>query len=258
MKHLLSGKNPKKRIAFTLIELLVAIAIIALLAAILFPVFGRARENARRSSCQSNLKQQALGLLQYIQDYDERFPLMTWQEPTFGGERTGLWRVRIFPYVKSAPIFQCPSNPEPEVPPFFQTTYTNSPSGTLTMARSFSYGINELLVPIDDDPSFVSAPPLQSVSLAQIKAAALLPVLADSQVLTFNNADRLYNANDPSGGNPVNPRFARHFEGSNIAYADGHVKYRLQNTINEDPARTGFGYPFEWKIPLSPEDDRLQ
>jgi prepilin-type N-terminal cleavage/methylation domain-containing protein len=59
---------------FTLIELLVVIAIIAILAAILFPVFARARENARRASCASNLKQISLGLMQYSQDYDERFP----------------------------------------------------------------------------------------------------------------------------------------------------------------------------------------
>lgn len=59
---------------FTLIELLVVIAIIAILAAILFPVFARARENARRASCQSNLKQIGLGILQYAQDYDERYP----------------------------------------------------------------------------------------------------------------------------------------------------------------------------------------
>jgi prepilin-type N-terminal cleavage/methylation domain-containing protein len=59
---------------FTLIELLVVIAIIAILAAILFPVFARARENARRASCQSNLKQIGLGIMQYTQDYDERMP----------------------------------------------------------------------------------------------------------------------------------------------------------------------------------------
>src|SRR5688500_3211019 len=64
----------RKNRAFTLIELLVVIAIIAILAAILFPVFARARENARRASCQSNLKQIGLGVMQYVQDYDERYP----------------------------------------------------------------------------------------------------------------------------------------------------------------------------------------
>ena len=63
-----------QRTGFTLIELLVVIAIIALLAAILFPVFSRVRENARRSSCQSNLKQLALGFQQYMGDNDGRFP----------------------------------------------------------------------------------------------------------------------------------------------------------------------------------------
>mgnify|MGYP001548207113 CR=1 FL=1 len=65
-----------KRRAFTLIEMLVVVAIIAVLAAILFPVFARARENARRASCQSNLKQIALGIFMYAQDYDERMPLL--------------------------------------------------------------------------------------------------------------------------------------------------------------------------------------
>src|SRR3954469_10319714 len=92
---------------FTLIELLVVIAIIALLAAILFPVFGRARENARRSSCQSNLKQIGLGIIQYTQDYDEKFPL-SWNGQGWGATLTG-WVMEVQPYLKSTQIFQCPS-----------------------------------------------------------------------------------------------------------------------------------------------------
>ena len=67
-------KSKQYRRGFTLIELLVVIAIIAILAAILFPVFARARENARRSSCLSNMKQIGLGMMQYSQDNDERYP----------------------------------------------------------------------------------------------------------------------------------------------------------------------------------------
>jgi len=92
--------------AFTLIELLVVIAIIAILAAILFPVFARARENARRSSCQSNLKQIGLGILQYSQDYDER--MISSRLGLSSGDTS--WPVMLQPYVKSVQIFTCPSN----------------------------------------------------------------------------------------------------------------------------------------------------
>src|SRR5690349_15983360 len=100
---------------FTLIELLVVIAIIAILAAILFPVFARARENARRTSCQSNLKQIALGIFQYTQDYDERYPSRFYGN---GVNYGGAWAAVVQPYVKSEQLFQCPSEPTAPGVPF--------------------------------------------------------------------------------------------------------------------------------------------
>lgn len=103
----------KKRRGFTLIELLVVIAIIALLAAILFPVFGRARSNARRSACQSNLKQIGLAVHQYSQDYDEFVvPFSTnWQGASVGSGADVYFPELLFPYIKNAQIFQCPEDP---------------------------------------------------------------------------------------------------------------------------------------------------
>jgi prepilin-type N-terminal cleavage/methylation domain-containing protein/prepilin-type processing-associated H-X9-DG protein len=96
--------NRAIRNGFTLIELLVVIAIIVLLAAILFPAFSRARENARRSSCQSNLKQIGLGIIQYAQDYDEIMVMSRTTSPSV------YWPALIYPYVKSTQVFACPSN----------------------------------------------------------------------------------------------------------------------------------------------------
>ncbi len=99
------------RRGFTLIELLVVIAIIAILAAILFPVFARAREKARQASCQSNLKQWMLGALMYAQDYDERFPKHGTNCITGAGAAGPdpcQWN-KIQPYVKNTQIWDCPS-----------------------------------------------------------------------------------------------------------------------------------------------------
>lgn len=105
------GRSMHRRTGFTLIELLVVIAIIAILAAILFPVFARAREKARETSCLSNVKQINLGIQMYVQDYDETFPLAYYYADVSGGGMS--WAGQVYPYIKQEMeegIWFCPSS----------------------------------------------------------------------------------------------------------------------------------------------------
>lgn len=115
----------RTRRAFTLIELLVVIAIIAILAAILFPVFARARESARSSSCLSNVKQLGTATQMYIQDFDGRF--------LANGQNVGITpRDRLTPYIKNVNIWVCPSE-------------TNATVKAMTDPRYVSYMFNNQL-----------------------------------------------------------------------------------------------------------------
>jgi prepilin-type N-terminal cleavage/methylation domain-containing protein/prepilin-type processing-associated H-X9-DG protein len=205
----------QKRKGFTLIELLVVIAIIAILAAILFPVFARARENARRASCQSNLKQIALGMFQYTQDYDEKYPQLYididgaagWTSPTSATGDQG-WGFTLQPYLKSIQIFQCPS----------ETTApgVNAQYGGSTYS---DYWFNRIMA---------------GRSQASVDSVAQTVMNGDG-----NSYDSLYyydgcNANSTSpnvcdattsGIMGLGAAHARHLDGANFAFADGHVKW---------------------------------
>jgi len=124
------------RRGFTLIELLVVIAIIAILAAILFPVFARAREKARQTSCLSNVKQIALAIRMYVQDYDERFPsarsVPGCPYPDYGASIPAMllverqlqgWPSLMIPYVKNQQIFWCPSDSNESTAPTATLSY---------------------------------------------------------------------------------------------------------------------------------------
>src|SRR5687768_8296107 len=118
-------QTPNANPGFTLIELLVVIAIIAVLAAILFPVFAQAREKARQTACLSNMKQIGTGMMMYIQDFDETYPMNQYFMPTATGTSTDpryrLWNLVVAPYIKNADttsyglsgggVFTCPSFP---------------------------------------------------------------------------------------------------------------------------------------------------
>ncbi len=172
-----SGK-PFPAQGFTLIELLVVIAIIAILAAILFPVFGRVRENARRASCASNLKQLGLALTQYTQDYDEALPMGSCAGRDDQGYGDG-WAGRVFPFVKSPAAFACPDDSVSPVSHVFAgTTYTLYPV-------SFAYNTNlsgNKHTGIQGAASRLNAP-AKTVMLCEVTATASDPKYQDAQAL---------------------------------------------------------------------------
>lgn len=234
---------------FTLIELLVVIAIIALLASILFPVFGRARENARRSSCTSNLKQIGLGIMQYVQDYDEAYPLS--RTPDYGpmvftgGTSWGEWKIRTFPYVKSMDVYTCPSAAAKVMGQF-----RNTPYGNMTFAEICSYGVNEFVF-ADGNAATVTP-----VKISQIGKVSEMAMVADATYPVWNNPNRVYNSNYSTAPTavPAEPdvKWARHFEGSVVVFADGHAKYRTQPQMGPlvaAPNAYQFGLPYHFNDP---------
>jgi prepilin-type N-terminal cleavage/methylation domain-containing protein/prepilin-type processing-associated H-X9-DG protein len=193
---------------FTLIELLVVIAIIAILAAILFPVFAKAREKARQSSCLSNLKQLGIATLSYAQDYDERLsPLYQLSAPhTPSGSASVCnyytWPEDIAPYIKNDQVFQCPSKQFPQ--PFTGGQYATAYN------RVGCYG---------------------AIALGTINSPAELVIMYDGT----GEWDTYWSAVDLASlmsgqvsGNATATRITyvrRHNDGANATYCDGHSKW---------------------------------
>jgi prepilin-type N-terminal cleavage/methylation domain-containing protein/prepilin-type processing-associated H-X9-DG protein len=245
---LMKNVHAKQRAAFTLIELLVVIAIIAILAAILFPVFARARDNARRSSCMSNLKQIGLGIMMYVQDYDEKYPprgTLSYDTPPDGlwyqnstispPNISWFWQQLIYPYTKSDQVYVCPSAPATSHP------------------YSGNYGTNgNILVGVSSSVPVVNIAALQAPSTVYMIMDAgpyyLTPDMVYSPVGSFwylpgtekyvgvaaadvvdslgDHLNTTAQADYASDG--------RHFDGVNMAFGDGHVKWlKVSEVYNE-------------------------
>ncbi len=186
------------RRGFTLIELLVVIAIIAILAAILFPVFARAREKAKQTSCLSNMKQIALGQLMYAQDYDDETVRWNgyWDSGEYNPPQFAYWYEYIMPYVKNDQIFICPSATDRALDPGY------APANTYLCNYAVSNGW-----------------PMQNLSEFMTPAATVMMCETQS-----NNYYRYRLA--PNSDYAIDSAARhRHNDGLNIALADGHAKW---------------------------------
>jgi prepilin-type N-terminal cleavage/methylation domain-containing protein/prepilin-type processing-associated H-X9-DG protein len=211
-----------RRDGFTLIELLVVIAIIAILASILFPVFARAREKARQTSCLSNVKQLGLAVNMYAQDYDELLPT---EDYPYGGDGNtggvdGSWRGAIMPYCKNVQLFICPSHrPAAGTYGIFDGRYNDC-------GMNASYCINDGHQGLTGQSGPPSPP--EGRSLGECEDASSVIFLLES---TGPDDDQTTADKSTHGWVPTATNFTRHNGGANYAFVDGHAKWLKPNVI---------------------------
>jgi prepilin-type N-terminal cleavage/methylation domain-containing protein/prepilin-type processing-associated H-X9-DG protein len=225
------------RKGFTLIELLVVIAIIAILAAILFPVFARAREKARQTSCLSNAKQIGLGLMMYCQDYDEKMPCGRFF-PTGGVQIKGddgatytagcyEWFHAVDPYLKNRQIFKCPSN--------------DGAGWNGNMRRAKGYAVT---------PPFHEGWSPQGLRIAKASAPAEGLMVVETEVGCSDVGDwcaQGYWNNCQANPEENNAVRGRHNGGQNMIYGDGHAKWmKVRQTKNRATGMDQWRVPWGW------------
>lgn len=235
-KEMCRAAGERRSRGFTLIELLVVIAIIAILAAILFPVFARARENARRSSCASNLKQILLASMQYTQDYDEKFCSTAKLLPD-ETDFSGAWYTDLQPYARSVQIFRCPSDSSTTFA--YKSELLSGTGFPVGYAANFALGRlsgNAISIAAVASPStlvyFSDAGmrvdgPNGTVSLTSPLKDGGLQMMQDPHDYGPFGAGAeqdIVNTNvTGTNGSWMGPN-PRHLEMANVGYVDGHVK----------------------------------
>lgn len=234
-----SRQHVDRRGAFTLIEILVVIAIIAILASILFPVFARARENARRASCMSNLKQIGLAMYMYSQDYDERLvPQSIYGPGKTGAPANFYWNYCLEPYVKSEQVYVCPSRSQTSLN-YYKSPQTNygynrssQPSDALVRSGSANYamgGTYNLLGNLTAAATVLTLAAVPDASGTIAIGDAVTWDSASSDDLSYYGngaAFLMWNSADPTSGVMSYRADPRHLEGANFVFLDGHAKWQ--------------------------------
>jgi prepilin-type N-terminal cleavage/methylation domain-containing protein/prepilin-type processing-associated H-X9-DG protein len=202
------------RKGFTLIELLVVIAIIAILASILFPVFARAREKARQTSCLANVKQLVLGANMYAQDYDESVPYATLDTNGSAAQDAGdmTWRSMLIPYVKNVQIYLCPSKKNPG------GTVYNGDVADYDQYAGYAMNVSHWIAGPPTSPSG------QSLGSAEDES---------SVVLLWESNDTFQIGTDVNTHGYVRTDAAaiRHNGGMNCGFMDGHAKWMKPSAL---------------------------
>lgn len=233
-----SSERTTKR-GFTLIELLVVIAIIAILAAILFPVFARARENARRTSCVSNLKQMGLAVMMYAQDYDETYP----RNQQFVTATTyTYWPDLLRPYTGSSQIFQCPSTQRADMT---NGGYGANEKVLVTRTESVS-PIKMAAIPAAANTYMIMDYGTWRIFSSYVEAPknlSYLPGIGDVRKLSEADCPGLEGAGSASSYDKYRSECmnGRHFDGVNVNFADGHAKWLKTATVYAEYSKTNKG-----------------
>ena len=209
-----------------MIELLVVIAIIAILAAILFPVFARAREKARQTSCLSNMKQIGLAVNMYVQDYDERYPQKYYgTDASRDNENFGFnFRELLLPYIKNDQVWQCPSR-EPDLRDCHWTGYDWGRGSRAWLGRlhggSYTLNCGRYGRPAGSRDEGVSA-----VRAAEIKDVAGTVFVIEADCLFMNPGFTW--RDDPYDCDHME---YPHNDGFNATFCDGHAKWQKETTV---------------------------
>jgi len=247
----MSIKNRNR--AFTLIELLVVIAIISILASMLFPVFARAREQARKSACMSNLKQIGLGVMMYVQDYDETYPITYLAVPAadqMSGYTASYWFNVLQPYTKNRQVWYCPTAGRimtSDSSNFQQYSggYGYNACGTAPISSSGTTLWNGFGQSVDAATGTVKCTPNgNAVNMSAVTSPSETILITDpASNSTENTTEFFYSGSDISywpqlHGGPVGPfygnvgnsyktteAYLHPSGGGNYLFADGHVKF---------------------------------